>query len=152
MVPVPVPVFQHGLVPILVPIPISLYPYPGTSTRTRTHISAQLGTCTRTRAYGLVPVPVPMCRYPYPGTCSGTRTWYPTTTLESGEVQAALIVARDWQLKLLERINFIVLTRQVTSVVKKRSVKLPEIKLVTFKGEFDEWNTFWSSFRNNVDF
>ena len=43
------------------------------------------------------------------------------------------------------------LARQVTPVVKKRSVKLPEIKLVTFKGEFDEWKTFWSSFCTNVD-
>ena len=69
MVPVPVLVFQHGLVPVLVPISISLYPYPyrGTSTRTHTctHISAQLGT--RTRTYGLVPpylypylVPIPI--------------------------------------------------------------------------------------------
>ena len=73
------------------------------------------------------------------------------TTSESGEVQAVLIVSRGWQVKLLERINFIVLPRQVAPVIKKHSVKLPEIKLVTFKGEFDEWNTFWSSFHNNVD-
>ena len=70
---------------------------------------------------------------------------------ESGKVQAALIVARGWHVKLLERINFIMSARQVTPVVKKRLVKLLEIKLVTFKGEFDEWNTFWSSFCNNVD-
>ena len=68
---VPVPVFQHGLVPVLQ----YLYPYPFHCTRT--HISAQLGT----RTYGLVPVPMGWCPYPYPGTCSGTcthtRTWYP---------------------------------------------------------------------------
>ena len=63
-------------------------------------------------------------------------------TSESGEVQAALVVARGWQVKLLERIHFIMLARQVTPVVKKRSAKLPEIKLITFKGEFDEWETF----------
>ena len=57
-----VPVFQHGLVPVLVPIPISLYPYRGTSTRT--HISAQLGT--RTCTYGLVPVPGYLFWYHYP--------------------------------------------------------------------------------------
>ena len=32
---VPGPMFQHGLVPVLVPIPISLYPYPGTCSGTR---------------------------------------------------------------------------------------------------------------------
>ena len=48
--------------------------------------------------------------------------------------------------------HFITLARQVTPAVKKRSAKLPEIKLVTFKGEYDEWEAFWSSFRNNVDF
>ena len=73
-------------------------------------------------------------------------------TSKSGEVQAALIIARGWQVKLLERINSIISAKQVTPVVKKRSVKLPDIKLITFKGEFDEWNTFWSSFRNNVDY
>ena len=51
----------------------------------------------------------------------------------------------------MERVNFIVTKRQFTPVIKKRSVKLPEIKLITFKGDFDEWTTFWSSFRNNVD-
>ena len=28
---------------------------------------------------------------------------------------------------------------------------MPEIKLLTFSGNFDEWETFWSSFYNNVD-
>ena len=73
-------------------------------------------------------------------------------TSESGHVQAALVVARGWQVKLLEKIHFIMLARQVTPVVKKRSAKLSEIKLITFKGKIDEWETFWSSFRNNVDF
>ena len=48
--------------------------------------------------------------------------------------------------------HFTTLARQVTPVVKKRATKLPEIKLVTFKGEYDEWETFWSSFHNNVNF
>ena len=72
-------------------------------------------------------------------------------TSEQGEVQATLVVARGWQVKLLERINFIVTARQVTPVIKKCSIKLTEIKLITFKGEFDEWSAFWSSLRNNVD-
>ena len=71
---------------------------------------------------------------------------------ESGEVQAALVVARGWQVKLLERMHFTTLARQVTPAVKKCSAKLPEIKFVAFKGEYAEWETFWSSFRNNVDF
>ena len=68
-----------------------------------------------------------------------------------GEVQATLNVTKGWRVKLLERVNFIIASQQVTTTVKKRSVKLPEIKLITFKGDFNEWNTFWSSFRNNVD-
>ena len=71
---------------------------------------------------------------------------------ELGEVQAALIVVRGWQVKLLKRMHCITIARQVTPIVKKRSAKLPEIKLFAFKGEYDEWETFWSSFRNNVDF
>ena len=38
-----------------------------------------------------------------------------------------------------------------STVVKKKFGRLPEVKLVTFKGNFDEWETFWSSFRTNVD-
>ena len=34
---------------------------------------------------------------------------------------------------------------------KKRNAKLQEIKLLTFSGNYDEWETFWSSFHNNVD-
>ena len=71
------------------------------------------------------------------------------TSSEQGEALATLNVAKGWQVKLLERVNFIALSRQITT--KKRFVKLPEIKLITFKGDFDEWNTFWSSFRNNID-
>ena len=28
---------------------------------------------------------------------------------------------------------------------------MPEIKLLTFSGNYDDWETFWSSFYNNVD-
>ena len=73
------------------------------------------------------------------------------TMSEQGEVQADLSVVRGWQVKMLERVNFIVTARQVMPVIKKQSVKLPGIKLITFKGEFDEWNAFWISFRNNVN-
>ena len=60
-------------------------------------------------------------------------------------------LTKTWQIKLLERINS--LNQQSTAAVtsKKRHAKLPEIKLPTFSGNFDEWETFWSSFSNNVD-
>ena len=34
---------------------------------------------------------------------------------------------------------------------KNHHAKLPEIKLLTSGGNYDEWETFWSSFYNNVD-
>ena len=57
-------------------------------------------------------------------------------------------------MKLLERMHFITLAGQVTLAVKKTISKITcdQITVVTFKGEYDEWETFWSSFRNNVDF
>ena len=74
------------------------------------------------------------------------------TQVTQGEVLASLSSARCWQIKLLERINFISSMSNVQStVVKKKFGRLPEIKLVTFKGNFDERETFWSSFRTNVD-
>ena len=74
------------------------------------------------------------------------------TQVEQGEVYASLSNVRRWQVKLLERINFIkpFLTNSST-VIKKKYGRLPEVKLATFKGNFDEWETFWSSFRTNVD-
>ena len=74
------------------------------------------------------------------------------TQVEQGEVYASLSNARSWQVKLLERINFIksFLTNSST-VTKKKYGRLPEVKLATLKGNFDEWETFWSSFRTNVD-
>ena len=74
------------------------------------------------------------------------------TQVEQGEVYTSLSNARSWQVKLLERINFIksFLTNSST-VTKKKYGRLPEVKLATFKGNFDEWETFWNSFRTNVD-
>ena len=76
------------------------------------------------------------------------------TQVEQGEVYASLSNARSWQVKLLERINFIKSISTNLSrptVTKKKFGRLPEVKLATFKGNFDEWETFWSSFRTNVD-
>ena len=74
------------------------------------------------------------------------------TQVEQGEVLASLSSAWCWQIKLLECINFISSVSNVQStVVKKKFGRLPEVKLVMFKANFDEWETFWSSFRTNVD-
>ena len=74
------------------------------------------------------------------------------TQVEQGEVYASLSNARSWQVKLLERINFIKsFSTNPSTVTKKKFGRLPEVKLATFKGNFDEWETFWSSFRTNVD-
>ena len=74
------------------------------------------------------------------------------TQVQQGEVLASLSCAWCWQIKPLERINFINSMSNVQStVVKKKFGRLPEVKLVTFKGNFDECETFWSSFRTNVD-
>ena len=72
--------------------------------------------------------------------------------VEQGEVYASLSNARSWQVKLLERINFIKsFSTNASTVTKKKHGRLPEVKLATFKGDYDEWETFWSSFRTNVD-
>ena len=74
------------------------------------------------------------------------------TQVDEGEVYASLSNARSWQIKLLERVNFIKsFSTNVSNVTKKKHGRLPEVKLATFKGNFDEWETFWSSFRTNVD-
>ena len=74
------------------------------------------------------------------------------TQVEQGEIYASLSNARSWQVKLLERINFIKsFLTNYSAVTKKKYGRLPEVKLATFKGNFDEWETFWSSFRTNVD-
>ena len=74
------------------------------------------------------------------------------TQVERGEVYANFSNARSWQVKLLERVNFIKsFLVNSSTVTKKRHGRLPEVKLATFKGNFYEWETFWSSFRTNVD-
>ena len=74
------------------------------------------------------------------------------TQVDQGEVYASLSNARSWQIKLLERINFIKsFSTNARTVTKKKHGRLPEVKLTTFKGNFDEWETFWSSFRTDVD-
>ena len=74
------------------------------------------------------------------------------TQVDEGEVYASLSNARSWQVKLLERVNFIrSFVTNVNVVTKKKPGRLPEVKLTVFKGNFEEWETFWSSFRTNVD-
>ena len=67
------------------------------------------------------------------------------------EVLVNIDLAKTWQINLLERKNS--LNQQPTTIVtsKKRHTKLPEIKLLTFSGNFNDWETFLSTFRNNVD-
>ena len=72
--------------------------------------------------------------------------------VDEGEVYASLSNAKSWQIKLLERVNFIrSFATNVNVVTKKKPGRLPEVKLAVFKGNFEEWETFWSSFRMNVD-
>ena len=60
-------------------------------------------------------------------------------------------IARNWQVKLLEKIHSLAVSQQASATTKKHHAKLPEIKLLAFSGNYDEWETFWSSFYNNVD-
>ena len=72
--------------------------------------------------------------------------------VDEGEVYTSLSNARSWQIRLLERVNFIrSFATNVNVVTKKKPGRLPEVKLTVFKGNFEEWETFWSSFRANVD-
>ena len=84
---------------------------------------------------------------------------------ESSEVNEAEVYvnvsdARSWQIKLMSRIHFLEsftanananVNVNVNVVPKKKPGRLPEVKLSVFKGNFEEWETFWSSFRTNVD-
>ena len=72
--------------------------------------------------------------------------------VDEGEVYASLSNARSWQVSLLERVNFIrSFATNVNVVTKTKPGRLPEVKLTVFKGNFEEWEAFWSSFRTNVD-
>ena len=79
-----------------------------------------------------------------------------------GEVYIIVSDARSWQIKLMSRIHFLetlTLSANVnvnksvsnSNVVKMKPGRLPEVKLTIFKGDFEEWENFWSSFRANVD-
>ena len=66
--------------------------------------------------------------------------------------------ARGWQIKLMDRVNFLKLFSanananvNVNVVPKTKPGRLPEVKLTVFTGNFEEWETFWRSFRTNVD-
>ena len=76
-----------------------------------------------------------------------------------GEVYIIVSDARSWQIKLMSRINFLetlkmstnVNVHSVSNVTKMKPGRLPEVKLTVFKGDFEEWENFWSSFQANVD-
>ena len=56
------------------------------------------------------------------------------------EVLVNINLARNWQAKLLERIHSLSVNQQATATItsKKPHSKLPEIKLLTSNGNFDE--------------
>ena len=73
-----------------------------------------------------------------------------------GEVYIIVSDARSWQIKLINRIHFLeTLTMSAnvnvnsvsnSNVTKMKPGRLPEVKLTVFKGDFEEWENFWSSF------
>ena len=66
---------------------------------------------------------------------------------DQDEVLVNVDIARNWQIKLLERIHSLTVYQQASATMpKKASCKLLEIKLLTYSGNYDEWETFWSSF------
>ena len=78
--------------------------------------------------------------------------------VNEAEVYVNVSDARSWQIKLMSRIHFLEsfsananANVNVNIVSKKKPGRLPEVKLSVFKGNFEEWETFWSSFRANVD-
>ena len=81
------------------------------------------------------------------------------TEVIEAEVYVNVSDARSWQIKLMSRIHFLETLRMsananvnVSNVVPKmKPGRLPEVKLNIFKGDFEEWETFWSSFRADVD-
>ena len=74
------------------------------------------------------------------------------TQADQDEVLVNVDIARKWQIKLLERVNSLTVNQQAsTTMPKKLHAKLPDFKLLTFSGNYVEWETFWSSFYNNVD-
>ena len=87
-----------------------------------------------------------------------TATLSKETEVIDGEVYVSVSDARSWQIKLMSRIHFLESLRMsananvnVSNVPKMKPGRLPEVKLTVFKDDFEEWETFWSSFRANVD-
>ena len=81
-----------------------------------------------------------------------------SSEVNEAEVYVSVSDARSWQIKLMNRIHFLESFNEnananvnVNVVPKKKPGRLPEVKLSVFKGNFEEWETFWSSFRANVD-
>ena len=83
------------------------------------------------------------------------------TEVIEAEVYVNVSDVRSWQIKLMSRIHFLETLRMsananvnvnnASNVTKMKPGRLPAIKLNVFKGDFEEWETFWSSFRANVD-
>ena len=81
-----------------------------------------------------------------------------SSEVNEAEVCVNVSDARSWQIKLMSRIHFLEsfntnanVNVNVNIVPKKKPGRLPEVKLCVFKGNFEEWEIFWSSFRANVD-
>ena len=83
------------------------------------------------------------------------------TEVIEAEVYVNVSDARSWQIKLMSRIHFLETLRMsananvnvnnASNVPKMKPGRLPEVKFNVFKGDFEEWETFWSSFQANVD-
>ena len=91
-----------------------------------------------------------------------TATLSEESEVIDGEVYIIVSDARSWQIKLMCRIHFLESLNMsanvnvnsvsnVSNVTKMKPGRLPEVKLTVFKGDFEEWENFWSSFRANVD-
>ena len=91
-----------------------------------------------------------------------TATLCEESEVIDGEVYVIVSDARSWQIKLMSRIHFLESLKMsanvnvnsasnVSNVTKMKPGRLPEVKLTVFKGDFEEWEKFWSSFRANVD-
>ena len=67
-----------------------------------------------------------------------------------GEVYIIVSDARSWQIKLINRIHFLKSLKlsansnvSSSNVIKMKPGRLSEVKLVIFKGDFEEWENFW---------
>ena len=91
-----------------------------------------------------------------------TATLSEASEVIDGEVYVIVSDARSWQIKLMNRINFLESLKMsanvnvhsvsnVSNVTKMKPGRLPEVKVTVFKGDFEEWENFWISFRANVD-